>query len=81
MRGLGQLRIALSSVKTTAEPLFALTYVMQHRPPKDLDAVEGPLLRHLAAVEDALALVRNLKTREETPIERSVQRKEPDGKT
>lgn len=78
--GLNVLRLGLSAVKTTAEPLAAASYVFQHRPPRDLSGLEDQLLNHLAAVEDVLAHVRRMKialARDQTPIERSIHGNPP----
>lgn len=82
VKGIAQLRLALSTIKKTSEPLSALTYILEHRAPKDLAEVERLLIEHLASVEDALAVVRRMQiaaAASPTPLELSIQREDKHG--
>lgn len=61
MKGLSALRIALATIQKNVEPVNALAYIVAHRAPRSLEDVEQALLNLSAAVEDALAHVRQMR--------------------
>jgi hypothetical protein len=67
-RGWANLRMHLQSVLVTYEPLQAAEFVIRSRPPRDLEALEDALLRHLASLEMALHWVRLVKDNRDRPV-------------
>lgn len=67
-QGSANLRLHLSSITTTFEPLMAAEFAIRARPPRDIDAIEVALLDHLGAVENALHWVRLMRLNRDRPV-------------
>lgn len=66
--GAAELRARIEAVVESRLDLNALVYVLKHRPPKDLKAIEDALLAQSADVENALAHIRRMRALEEMPV-------------
>lgn len=66
--GGAELRARIEKVVESRMDLVALVYVLKHRAPKDLEAIEQALLAQAADVENALAHIRLMRLHEQMPV-------------
>lgn len=66
--GVAQLRTLLEAIGSSAGNVAGIAFTIKHRPPRNLEAIEDVLIKHLAWCEDALAHVRRMRLYRDRPV-------------